>query len=60
MRNKTTQLFFLVILGLFICRRIINAHEGEITAESKLGEGTTFHIYLPILNHHNGEAIEQS
>ncbi len=42
-------------LGLFICRRIINAHEGEITAESKFGEGTTFHIYLPILNHDNVE-----
>ena len=34
-------------LGLFICRRIIRAHNGEITAESTLGEGTTFHIYLP-------------
>ena len=42
-------------LGLFICRRIINAHEGEITAESKYGEGTTFHIYLPIMNHNSGE-----
>jgi two-component system sensor histidine kinase KdpD len=35
-------------LGLFICRRIIIAHGGEITAESKLGEGTSFHIYLPL------------
>lgn len=34
-------------LGLFICRQIINAHGGEINAESTLGEGTTFHIYLP-------------
>ena len=34
-------------LGLFICRRIVQAHGGEITAESTLGEGTTFHIYLP-------------
>jgi len=42
-------------LGLFICRRIINAHRGEITAESKYGEGTTFHIYLPIMNHKSGE-----
>lgn len=41
-------------LGLYICRQIVNAHQGEITAVSKLGEGTTFHIYLPILNHtHN-------
>lgn len=35
-------------LGLFICRRIIRAHGGEISAESQYGEGTTFHIYLPL------------
>lgn len=34
-------------LGLYICRKIIQAHGGEIEAESTLGEGTTFHIYLP-------------
>ena len=34
-------------LGLFICRQIIEAHDGEIHAESVLGEGTTFHIYIP-------------
>jgi signal transduction histidine kinase len=44
-------------LGLFICRRIINAHGGEITAESVFGEGTTFHIYLPLTNHNSGEDI---
>lgn len=37
-------------LGLFICRQIIEAHHGEIFAESVLGEGTTFHIYLPIVS----------
>lgn len=37
-------------LGLFICRQIIDAHHGEIFAESTLGEGTTFHIYLPIVS----------
>ncbi len=42
-------------LGLFICRRIIHAHQGEIIAESNYGEGTTFHIYLPIMNHKSGE-----
>jgi len=34
-------------LGLFICRQIITAHDGQISVESKPGEGTTFHIYLP-------------
>ena len=36
-------------LGLFICREIINAHNGEITVESELNKGTTFHIYLPYI-----------
>ncbi|MCJ7658841.1 MAG: ATP-binding protein [Anaerolineales bacterium] len=35
-------------LGLFICRRIIDAHDGEIFAESIHGEGSTFHISLPL------------
>ena len=34
-------------LGLFICRRIIQSHYGEIWAESEVGKGTTFHITLP-------------
>jgi signal transduction histidine kinase len=37
-------------LGLFICREIVNAHGGEITVESELGNGTTFHIHLPCKN----------
>jgi signal transduction histidine kinase len=35
-------------LGLFICKQIILAHKGKIWVESKQGEGTTFHILLPI------------
>jgi two-component system sensor histidine kinase KdpD len=34
-------------LGLFICKQIINAHNGEIFAESTLGKGSCFHILLP-------------
>lgn len=35
-------------LGLFICRQILRAHGGEISAESVLGEGTTFTLKLPM------------
>ncbi len=34
-------------LGLFICREIIQAHNGKIQVHSSLGEGTTFLIQLP-------------
>jgi signal transduction histidine kinase len=34
-------------LGLFICKQILDAHGGIISAESELGEGTTFKIWLP-------------
>jgi K+-sensing histidine kinase KdpD len=36
-------------LGLFICRQIIQAHKGEIEAESLEGIGTTFYIFLPLM-----------
>ncbi len=35
-------------LGLALCYSIIKRHQGHIHAESKLGEGTQIHIYLPI------------
>jgi signal transduction histidine kinase len=34
-------------LGLAIVKRIIDRHAGEITVESKLGEGSTFQVSLP-------------
>ncbi|GAB4387597.1 MAG: hypothetical protein Kow0025_02060 [Thermodesulfovibrionales bacterium] len=34
-------------LGLSTTYSIIRNHEGHIEVESRLGEGTTFHIYLP-------------
>ncbi len=36
-------------LGLYICRQIIIAHDGTVTAESDSGKGTIFHITLPIV-----------
>ena len=35
-------------LGLPICKRIIEAHEGEINVETENGKGTTFTITIPI------------
>jgi len=34
-------------LGLAICKRIVDAHRGEISIKSKEGEGTTATIRLP-------------
>jgi PAS domain S-box-containing protein len=35
-------------IGLAICKRIVENHYGMITAESKVNDGATFHIYLPV------------
>ncbi|HET8571212.1 MAG TPA: ATP-binding protein [Candidatus Limnocylindria bacterium] len=35
-------------LGLYICRAIVEDHGGRIWAESRVGEGTTFHVELPL------------
>ncbi|MFC1990062.1 sensor histidine kinase, partial [Chloroflexota bacterium] len=37
-------------LGLFICRRILELHQGEIWVETKPGKGNTFCFSLPTLN----------
>lgn len=35
-------------IGLTLCRRIVEAHDGAITAQSAPGEGSTFIVTLPI------------
>lgn len=40
-------------LGLFICKKIIEAHHGHISASSISGKGTTIHVFLPLNNDEN-------
>jgi len=36
-------------IGLAVCKKIVEKHHGEIWAESKIGESTTFYFTLPKL-----------
>ena len=38
-------------LGLSICRKIVEAHHGRIAIDTRLGEGTTVTVHLPIKAH---------
>jgi signal transduction histidine kinase len=35
-------------LGLYIARRVVEAHGGRVWADSRAGEGTCFHVVLPV------------
>ncbi len=35
-------------LGLAICSKIVDEHGGQITVESTPGEGSVFHVFLPL------------
>ncbi|MHB1339200.1 MAG: sensor histidine kinase, partial [Bellilinea sp.] len=34
-------------LGLFICKQIVQAHGGKLQLTSRVGEGSSFRIFLP-------------
>jgi PAS domain S-box-containing protein len=44
-------------LGLAISNSIIVKHNGHISVESKIGEGTTFSIYLPASDEQNVDSV---
>ncbi len=35
-------------IGLALCRKIVEGHGGIIVAESAVGKGATFIVYLPV------------
>jgi two-component system sensor histidine kinase/response regulator len=35
-------------LGLYLCEKIVSAHHGSISCESRLGEGSSFTVNLPV------------
>lgn len=46
-------------LGLSIARWIVNVHDGDIDAESTIGDGTTFTIRIPLSDQKSGLARDR-
>ncbi|MBI5473795.1 MAG: PAS domain S-box protein [Ignavibacteriae bacterium] len=45
-------------LGLSVVYGVVRNHHGFVEVESKVGEGSTFHIYLPV--HQGGDALARA
>jgi signal transduction histidine kinase len=44
-------------IGLALCKKIVEQHNGYISARSKINEGSTFIISLPLLHHKEHEQL---
>jgi signal transduction histidine kinase len=44
-------------LGLALAKRLVEAHRGRIWVESAFGEGSTFHVLLPLRPDANGKQV---
>jgi signal transduction histidine kinase len=47
-------------LGLATVDGMVNQHQGWIEVESKIGKGTRFDIYFPVVDHSPDEAVSQN
>lgn len=45
-------------LGLAISRKFVEAHGGQLFAESVLGSGSAFHFQLPVTQRHSSNSID--
>ncbi len=44
-------------LGLFICHGIVQQHGGQISVDSRVGVGSTFHVELPLVADAEGASV---
>jgi NtrC-family two-component system sensor histidine kinase KinB len=47
-------------LGLAIVREIVLAHGGQVSCESEVGRGTTFHLTLPVWNQTTNHRVTEN
>jgi signal transduction histidine kinase len=47
-------------LGLAMCRRIVQAHNGALEITSEVGRGTTVRLALPVVNEANGTFLRET